>query len=699
MLNQQDLDIKKQIIAINQVILQEICISNIVDMRTITADINGIIREMGLGEADILIPLFETVVNSIQAIEELQESNGIISIYIERDKKQQALFEEFNNYPISSIKVTDNGIGFTNENIESYYKVYSPKKISLGGKGIGRFASLSFFKDIDVESIVSSDSNNLKIKIHLDRDTGLVDEEPVITKNHRETSVVLSNLEPRFTKISSQYNQESIADNLLEHCLLYFLNDNAPTIHLFEDGICINLKNQFAPKDFIHAKVENKLKEEVFTFYFVRSKKSHHSYTFCANNRKVKSKKVKTIFPLFSSPIAVDENNCFFDIYVVSDYLDSMVNSSRTDFNFPKQLTDDEDGKIDLKYSSELITEKEIESLIISVIQETFITDIENRRMRVKEDVNKYIYSDSGIGYRHLRLDDAFYNSIPDNASEKKLDDLLHEEEYKKSKENRTKKDKLLERDYSNKPEYQELLSDYVSSSTDEGISKLAEYVAHRKTIIELLDKYLEWSDKEDNYEQEQMLHNLIYTMGGNQDTIAFDKHNLWLLDDRLTFHRYIYSDKQIKSHEPVEGIATSQKETDLAIYDVPFLYGEKDNYQEVKSVVIFELKRPNRNVTYSEFSNQMMDQISGILGGTAKDYKKRNVSLLKNTPITFYYVCDVNTFNTLKDKAELDGFKLTPYNSLLRLVNNCHEEIITYQGLLVNARRRNAIFFQKLGL
>lgn len=362
-------------------------------------------------------------------------------------------------------------------------------------------------------------------------------------------------------------------------------------------------------------------------------------------------------------------------------------------------MTDEEDEQLDLKFSSDLISEKEIESLIISVIQETFVKDIEKRRTQVKEDVNSYINSDFGIGYRHLRLDDSFFNSIPDNISEKKLDDLLHEEEFKKSKENRAKRDKLFNRDYCNKPEYQELLSDYVNSSTDEGTSKLAEYVAHRKTIIDLLDKYLEWSEKEDNYEQEQMLHNLIYTMGGNQDTIAYDKHNLWLLDDRLTFHRYIYSDKQIKSHIPVEGIATSQKETDLAIYDVHFVYGEKDEYQEVKSVVIFELKRPNRSVTYSEFSNQMMDQISGIIDGSTKDYNKRNVSLPPNTPITFYYVCDVNTFTSLKSRAVLDGFHLTPYNSLLRLVNNCHEEILTYQGLLVNARRRNAIFFKKLGI
>ena len=50
--------------------------------------------------------------------------------------------------------------------------------------------------------------------------------------------------------------------------------------------------------------------------------------------------------------------------------------------------------------------------------------------------------------------------------------------------------------DYSNKSDYQELLSDYVESSTDEGISKLAEYVAHRKTIIDLLEKIFRYQRK-----------------------------------------------------------------------------------------------------------------------------------------------------------------------------------------------------------
>ena len=235
--------------------------------------------------------------------------------------------------------------------------------------------------------------------------------------------------------------------------------------------------------------------------------------------------------------------------------------------------------------------------------------------------------------------------------------------------------------------------------SAGEGESKLGQYVAHRKVIIDLLQKYLEWNEENDNYEQEEVLHNLIYTMGGDHTTINYDFHNLWLLDDRLTFHKYIYSDRQIKSHTPVEGVSDCRKETDIAIYDTAYHYAEKDSYEEVKSVVIFELKRPNRNVTYFDFFKQMNEQIKGIESGSVKDNKGRNVRLPDNTPITFYFVCDTNAFNQIKTDATDEGYILTPYGSLMRVVGVKHVEILTYQTILVNARRRNKIFFDKLGI
>ena len=666
-------------------------------MSNISADIKGIIRELSLSPSDFLTPLYEMVVNSIQAIEERKNSThrGKIRIEIIRDKTQGSLFPNQSNYPIKSIIVTDDGIGFTKENYKSYSIAYSAKKQKLGGKGIGRFAALSVFSHISIDSIFESPKGNKRKVFELDADNGLSSPKETDTKNAIRTIVSLSSINTDFIKPSAKYSHEVIADSLLGHCVLFYINRTAPIIEIIEDDIIINLDNRFNPDDFVRQSTSLSIGQHEFSFFFVNTNKKQHSISYCANSRKVKGKKVTSILPIFSS--AVVENSgeeAYYDIYIVSPYLDRLVNSARTDIQFPKEETE---GRFE--GTEYLPTEKDVEDLASQAIHQVFEEVISRRRSLVKTNVQSYIDSDEGIGYRYLHLEDDFYDNIPDDISEKKLSDILHEEEFKHSKKRRDALNKLNERAYSNTDEYRELLHNYLEISAGEGESKLGQYVAHRKVIIDLLQKYLEWNEENDNYEQEEVLHNLIYTMGGDHTTINYDFHNLWLLDDRLTFHKYIYSDRQIKSHTPVEGVSDCRKETDIAIYDTAYHYAEKDSYEEVKSVVIFELKRPNRNVTYFDFFKQMNEQIKGIESGSVKDNKGRNVRLPDNTPITFYFVCDTNAFNQIKTDATDEGYILTPYGSLMRVVGVKHVEILTYQTILVNARRRNKIFFDKLGI
>ncbi|WP_147329258.1 hypothetical protein [Prevotella disiens] len=115
-----------------------------------------------------------------------------------------------------------------------------------------------------------------------------------------------------------------------------------------------------------------------------------------------------------------------------------------------------------------------------------------------------------------------------------------------------------------------------------------------------------------------------------------------------------------------------------------------------------------------------MREQIIGIKGGKLSDYKRKyvptsdNVPIFfyyicdtnayvptsDNVPIFFYYICDTNAYEKLKESATMEGFSETPYKSLIRLTNkNVHQEIFTYQTLIINAKRRNKIFFKKLGI
>ena len=670
-------------------------------MRNITTDVEGIIRELNISESNVLYPFYEAVVNSIQAIGELKSSErGKISIEIRRDTSEQLLFEECQNYPIESIKIIDTGIGFTKENYESFGRAHSTKKAHLGGKGLGRFAILSVFDNIEVKSIRKGTPNEL-ISFTLSRSEGLSDTAVIETSDTPGTEIILSNINSKFKRATALYSHEDIADKILAHCLLYYLSGNVPYVEIIENDDVIILDNQFNPTDFVKYTASQKIGDYDFKLYYVKNDKIRsHEYCFCSHNRKVKSKKLETVLPIFSSKIDEDGESYFIQIYVVSEYLDSIVNMARNELRFPRASDDTEQLTLGTHSNFQPITERDVDNLVRHITEERYKEVISGRREGVKVALKAFLSTDEGLEYRHLHLDNEFYQSIPDDVDAKKFDDLLHDFQYKRSIEARRKRERLLSRNYSNKKEYQDLLQEYVSLTTEENNSRLAQYVSHRKTIISLLERYLEWSEEHNNYEEESVLHNLIYTMGGTQDTIAYDKHNLWLLDDRLTFHRYIYSDKQIRLQKPVEETSESQKETDLAIYDIPFVYGEKNDYDEINSVVIFEFKRPDRTVSYEEFSKQMRDQIFGIRDGKLKDDNQRHIQSPENTPIFFYYVCDSNAYTKLKKSAILEGFVETPYKSIVRFMGqNIHQEILTYQTLIVNAKRRNKIFFKKLGL
>jgi len=74
----------------------------------------------------------------------------------------------------------------------------------------------------------------------------------------------------------------------------------------------------------------------------------------------------------------------------------------------------------------------------------------------------------------------------------------------------------------------------------------------------------------------EEDLHNIIFSMGAESKSMPNKYHNLWLLDERLTFNSYTTSDKQLRTNKHVD--SDSQKEPDLMIYDFPWAYPDAPN-------------------------------------------------------------------------------------------------------------------------
>lgn len=124
-------------------------------MNNFRFNLKGQLNEVKLPEYKALWPLFETIVNSIQSIEESTNSqNGQITILANRLEDRQVNMdgnEELN--PFYEFQVIDNGEGFNSINYNSFLEAYSNLKVSKGCKGIGRFLWLKAFTKVNIESV------------------------------------------------------------------------------------------------------------------------------------------------------------------------------------------------------------------------------------------------------------------------------------------------------------------------------------------------------------------------------------------------------------------------------------------------------------------------------------------------------------------------------------------------------------------
>jgi hypothetical protein len=125
----------------------------------------GRLRNTPLQYVHGLLTLFEAVVNSIHSIDEAGIPTLRGKIVIEILRSEQAEFS-FNNTEkkrgpetqkeIIGFKVTDNGIGFNDDNMDSFRTLDSDYKADKGCRGVGRLMWLKAFNKVNVTSPYTS---------------------------------------------------------------------------------------------------------------------------------------------------------------------------------------------------------------------------------------------------------------------------------------------------------------------------------------------------------------------------------------------------------------------------------------------------------------------------------------------------------------------------------------------------------------
>jgi hypothetical protein len=665
-------------------------------------DLKGRVNRLKLAERNMLLPLFEAIVNSIHAIEDTKNPKGEINIKLVRSSQSSIEFEGGRSTPeIISFEIEDNGIGFNEDNYESFKREYSTHKAERGGLGIGRFMWLKAFHNVSIESIYYEDSTPKKRNFSFNLRTTDGIEEPNIVpldgKPEKKTLIILSGYKDPY-KSKCPKRIDTIANRIIEHCLIYFLNENCPNINLLDGSVKINLNsyfdkltsgNRFTEKFNVG---QNSFKITLLK-WFEHEEFTFHRISMCANNREVEHFNINKVLPDVSSKIKDDitTQNYLIVGYIEGEYFDKNINDERTEITFSKNGILDE----------EFISESDLHKELVPVIKKHFNEEVEKFKAEKLERISDFI-AEKAPQYRILNkyvesFDDVV---VTDNTSEQDLDlklyRLLQDVEFSSRKEVA----EILNETNNDSPDIlKEKYSKVFEELTDLNKSKLAEYVVYRKYILELFEKSL-GLNAVGKYELEDTVHSIIYPTKTISNETDYNNQNLWILDERLSFHTFLSSDRPLNK---IPGTETDSKDRpDLMIFNNPISYIEGDE-APFNSVVLVEFKRPMRK-GYDDYEEdpivQLFDYVREIKKGKKLTQSGRTYDLNDSTKFYCYLVCDINDkIIRFAENAQLektyDGLGYYGYNKSLR----CVIDVMPFNQVLSNAKKRNKVLFNKLGI
>ena len=672
---------------------------------SLNTSLKGRLRNTNLPKSHALFPLFEAVVNSIHSIDErikFDSEFNISKAYIKVKIVRSAQISlDDSKSDITGFEIIDNGIGFNSKNYESFQTLDSEYKIEQGCRGVGRLLWLKAFKKV---SVLSSFTENSVIKIR-SFDFNIINDihnekENISINSKIETSVILQQINKNYEKHLPK-TTKTIADALLEHCLWYYLREGgAPQIIIEDEEEPIFLDKEYDSYMLDATDTDTfKINSRDFNITHVKQKStshSKHSVIYSAANRVVKEESLKgKISGLFGVLKDGEDEFCYM-CYITSKYLTEQVNSDRMDFNISESI----DGLLD----DEEILFTEIRDKVLETVSdylEPYL--IENKRVG-KKKVTDFI-ANKAPRYRPIidRISDD-EKIVDPNISDKDLELKLHKHLMMVEQELLSEGHDLMKpTNIENEEDYSKRIEDYLSKASDIKKSDLANYVTHRKVILDLLSKAIEIQN-DGKYSKENVIHKLIIPMQKKSSELFSDDSNLWLIDERLAFHNFLASDKTIRSMSITDADQTKEPDIiSLNVYDNPLLVNEGQSLP-LASITVVEIKRPMRNDAKQGEDKDPIEQALGYLNrvrkGGVNTELGRQIPDSTNIPGFCYVLCDItssiiNRCDMLDLQVTADKLGYFGYHKKY----NTYIEVLSFDRLLNSAKERNRAFFDKLGL
>lgn len=668
-------------------------------------NLKGRLRNTSLPKSHGLMPVFEAVVNSIQSIEERTNlsSRGKITLDIIRSSQDTMDLGDKVDGDIVGFIIKDNGCGFNDENLSSFETLDSDHKISKGCRGVGRLLWLKTFDKVEVSSIYLDGSERLKKRSFTFDDVQGVHNIKIVDATDETvvgTNIHLNGFEPTYQKVAPK-TAETIANALLEHCLWYFVRPHGRPEILIKDGVeRIHLDNIY--DDHMHTSAYSesiKLKGYDFELTHIKFRASaakKHQLALCAASRLVKEENIQGKIPGLYNKLSDDTGEFVYTCYVSSPFLDEHVRAERTSFDIAERF----DGL----FSDTELSIKDIRDTVLERTREYLKHDLCEKVTAGKKRVDDFI-AKSAPRFRPIlaHIDEKELVVDPD-ISDKDLELHLHSHWAKVEKELLVEGHNIMQpSDSEGIDEYSERLNEYLLKAEDLKKSDLANYVSHRKVIIDLLEKSIERL-ADGKYARENIIHELIMPMRKDSNDVLFDSCNLWLVDERLAFHDYLASDKTLNSMPITE--STSTKEPDLlslSVFDNPMLINGQSTLP-LASITVIEIKRPMRNDMKEGVDkdpiDQALDYLERVRDGKVKTASGLLIPSASAIPGYCYILCDLTDSMVKRCKSAnlsvtADGMGYFGYNDNYK----AYIEVISFNQLVRAAKERNRAFFDKLGL
>lgn len=664
--------------------------------------LKGRLRNTNLPLTNVLYPLFEAVVNSIHSIDSLAANKtNSDSITIKVLRSAQATLTSDVKPDIIGFEIIDNGAGFNTNNYTSFRTLDSEYKMSLGCRGVGRLLWLKAFKKAIVKSVYEENGQIFTRSFDFDVTKDIHNESLSETPDAKiETSIKLLDIHKEYVKYLRK-TAGTISRDLLEHCLWYFIrNGGAPEIFIEDSEEKISLHREY---DALMINASDKgsftIKSRDFEVTHVKLKSSlqnKHSIIYSAADRVVKEESLQGKIPGLFGFLNDGKENFAYMCFLTSDYLTEKVNPERVGFNILET--------VEGAFADDEISFAEIRNNALQVITQyldPYLT--ENKQIGIKR-LTDFVDSKAPRYRPILRRLSENDKIVDPNISDKDLDIKLHSFLMVfESQLLADGHDLMVPDGIEDKNDYTQRIDDYLSKASDLKRSDLANYVAHRKVILDLLNKAIKIG-KDGKYSKEDVVHKLIMPMQIESNEVRFEDSNLWLVDERLAFHNYLASDKTISS-APVTS-SDSNKEPDLLglnVYENPLLVNEGNNLP-LASITVVEIKRPMRNDAKAGEDKDPIEQALGYLkrvrNGNVTTAAGRPIPNSEDIPGFCYIICDIT--NTIKERCEYLDLRVTSdklgYFGFHKSFN-AYIEVISFDRLLNMATERNKAFFDKLGL